>query len=126
MPCAEVMPVETPEKILPAIQRLKNFDPDVIDLSSFERGKGVDGMMSQTFEPLSLSQNDSVDPGNDDNDEGTFEVVPPVEAYHDALKEIQTGISEQTRKLFSESLDDTDFPHNLMKNLSTREILKQK
>ena len=126
IPSKDVMTVKAPERILPAIQRLKNFKPDDIDLSSFEMGKGTDGMMSQTFEPTSLSQNDIQLVGGADNNDETFDNVQPVEAYKDTVKVIQIRTSEQTSKMFSESLDDTNFPGDVMNNLTTREILKQK
>ena len=78
-------------------------------------------MLSQTFEPASLSQESYA------CEEGRGGIsLHHMSEYHATLKKLQTGMYNTTEKLFSESLDDTTFPPETMQSLRTRDMLKQK
>ena len=86
-PIDECIPVEEPSPLLPAIERLKNYDTANIDLSL------VDGMYHTTFTPeIQDESNENIS-----------------EQFLEMFNQIQDGISESTQTVFSESIDNHSF-----------------
>ena len=93
----ECIPIEEPSPSLSAIERLKNYDKNSIDLNV------VDGMYHTTF---NSEDEDNVD----ENISGQF---------REMFNQIRDGISDSTEVLFSETLLKTIVLQQTIRGLKT-------
>ena len=95
------MTIQDKHDILPALDRLKNYDRKDLDLNKF------DAMFTNTYTPDSMSTQDECS------------VLAEQMSY---LNEMTT---ESCDRLFDASINDADIPDEAMKSLQTRDVLKQ-
>ena len=95
------MAIHDREDILPAIDRMKNYDKQDFDLAKF------DAMFTNTYTPDSMST----------QDEFTM--------FSEQMSCLNQMTSESCAGIFDASLNDADIPDEAMKSLRTRDVLKQ-
>ena len=105
IPIPESLRIENPDPMLPAIDRIKNYDKVDIDMSLLGH------MDSQTFVP---SQED----GNDDADESW-------DYFSQQCDVLQNGISQGAEVMFDICLANSTIPKAAKVGVRTRDLLKQ-
>ena len=95
------MPIQDRQAIRPAIDRLKNYDKQDLDLDKF------DAMFSNTYTPDSMSTQDEFS------------------MFAEQMSFLNQMTSDSCEEIFDASLNDADIPDEVMKSLHTRDVLKQ-
>ena len=96
------MPIEDRQTILQAIDCLKNYDKQDIDLDQF------DAMFSQTYTPDSMNANEEF------------------LMFAEQMTFLNQITSESCKEIFDTSLnEDAEIPDEVMEGLQTRDVLKQ-
>ena len=95
------MPIQDRQDIMPAIDRLKNYEKQDLDLGKF------DAMFSHTYTPDSMSTQDEFS------------------MFNEQMNCLNQMTSESCAEIFDASLNDADIPDDIMKSLHTRDVLKQ-
>ena len=95
------MPIQDRQDILPAIDRLKNYDKQDLDLEKF------DAMFTSTYTPDSMSTQDEFS------------------MFNEQMSYLNQTTSGSCEEIFDASLNDADIPDEAMKSLHTRDVLKQ-
>ena len=95
------MPIQDRQDILPAIDRLKNYDKQDFDLEK------IDAMFTNTYTPDSMSTQDELS------------------MFNEQMSFLNQMTSESCEEIFDASLNDADIPDEAMKSLHTRDVLKQ-
>ncbi len=95
------IPIQDNKEILPAIDRLKNYDKQDLNLEKF------DAMFTNTYTPDSMSTQDEFS------------------MFNKQISFLNQMSSESCDKIFDASLNDAYIPDEAMKPLHTRDVLKQ-
>ena len=97
----ESMLIQERQPILPAIDRLKNYDKKDVDFNKFEE------MFANTYKPDEMSTQDEV------------------AILNEQMNFLNQMTSDHSRCVFDASINDAYIPDEAMKSLSSRDVFKQ-